>query len=60
MVPFSLKETPLKDKAIWKCSKTRYSTLLQADLNDLIFQQNGAPPYWHLSVGAYPNKNVSQ
>ena len=25
-------------------------TLLQADSNDFIFQQDGAPPHWHLGV----------
>ena len=35
-------------------------TLLRVDLNDFIFQQNGAPPHWQHKVRAYLNENVPQ
>ena len=35
-------------------------TFLQADSNDFIFQQGGAPPLWHLEFQAYLIKNVPQ
>lgn len=33
---------------------------LQADSNDFVFQQDGAPPHWHLGVRTYLNENVPQ
>ncbi|PNF30503.1 hypothetical protein B7P43_G10879 [Cryptotermes secundus] len=35
-------------------------TSLQADSPDLIFQQDGAPPHWHLMVRAFLNEKVPQ
>ncbi|PNF33541.1 hypothetical protein B7P43_G17404 [Cryptotermes secundus] len=35
-------------------------TSLQADSHDLIFQQDGAPPHWHLMVRAFLNEKVPQ
>ena len=32
--------------------------LLNADSDDFIFQQDGAPPHWHLNVRAFLNENV--
>ena len=33
---------------------------MQADSDDVIFQQRGAPPHCHLGVQAYLNENVLQ
>ncbi|PNF19518.1 hypothetical protein B7P43_G02327 [Cryptotermes secundus] len=35
-------------------------TSLQADSHDFIFQQDGAPPHWHLMVRAFLNEKVPQ
>ena len=59
MVPFSSKKTPLQDQPISKCSKNCLFTLLQADSNGFIFQQDGAPLHWHLGVRVYLNIDVN-
>ncbi|PNF14636.1 hypothetical protein B7P43_G12012 [Cryptotermes secundus] len=35
-------------------------TSLQADSHDFIFQQDGAPPHWHLMVRAFLTEKVPQ
>ena len=58
--PFFFEGNTVTGQAYLEMLQNWLFTLLQADSNDFIFQQDGAPPHWHLGVRAFLNENMPQ
>ena len=56
--PFFFEKNTVTGPTYFEMLQNWLFTVPQADSNDLILQQNGAMPHWHLRVRAYLNQKV--
>ena len=56
--PFFFEGKTVTGKSYLEMLQTWLFPLLNADSDEYIFQQDGAPPHWHLQVRAFLNENL--